>query len=93
MIEWVLSIVSQVALVLLLSPLVTGFNRAFKARVQTRRGPSLIQPYRDLYKLLRKGMVIPDTASWIFTATPIVLFVTTLLASLLRSEERRVGKV
>ena len=83
MIEWVLSIVSQVALVLLLSPLVTGFNRAFKARVQTRRGPSLIQPYRDLYKLLRKGMVIPDTASWIFTATPIVLFVTTLLASLL----------
>jgi formate hydrogenlyase subunit 4 len=83
MIEWVLSIVSQVALVLLLSPLVTGFNRAFKARVQTRRGPSLIQPYRDLYKLLRKGMVIPDTASWIFTATPFVLFVTTLLASLL----------
>ena len=83
MIEWVLSIVSQVALVLLLSPLVTGFNRAFKARVQTRRGPSLIQPYRDLHKLLRKGMVIPVTASWIFTATPIVLFVTTLLASLL----------
>ena len=28
-------------------------------------------------------MVIPDTASWIFTATPFVLFVSTLLASLL----------
>ena len=81
--EWTLSIVLQVVLVLLLSPLVTGFNRAFKARVQTRRGPSLVQPYRDLYKLLRKGMVIPVTASWIFTATPFVLFVTTLLASLL----------
>ena len=83
MIEQALAIVFQVALVLLLSPLITGLNRALKARAQTRRGPSLLQPYRDLYKLLRKGMVIPETASWIFTATPYVLFVTTLLASLL----------
>ena len=83
MIEHAFSIFVHLALVLLLSPLVTGFNRTFKARVQTRRGPGLFQPYRDLYKLLRKGMVIPDTVSWIFTATPFVLFVTTLLASLL----------
>ena len=78
-----LSVLFQVALVLLLSPLITGVNRALKARVQTRRGPSPIQPYRDLYKLLRKGMVIPATASWIFSAVPYVLFLTTLLASLL----------
>jgi formate hydrogenlyase subunit 4 len=83
MIEQTLPILLQVALVLLLAPLVTGFNRLLKARVQTRQGPSLFQPYRDIYKLLRKGMVIPDTASWIFTATPFVVFVTTLLASLL----------
>jgi len=83
MIEKALAVAFQIGLVLLLSPLVTGFNRVLKARAQTRRGPSLLQPYRDLYKLLRKGMVIPDTASWIFTATPFVLFVTTLLASLL----------
>jgi formate hydrogenlyase subunit 4 len=79
----ILQTVFQVALVLLLSPLVTGLNRKLKARVQTRRGPGLLQPYRDLYKLLGKGMVIPDTASWIFSATPFVLFVTVLLASLL----------
>jgi formate hydrogenlyase subunit 4 len=48
-----------------------------------RRGPGLLQPYRDLHKLLRKGMVVPDTASWIFDATPCVLFVTTLLAGLM----------
>jgi formate hydrogenlyase subunit 4 len=83
MIEQVLLVFFHLALVLLLSPLITGFNRVLKARVQTRQGPSLVQPYRDLYKLFRKGMVIPDTASWIFTATPFVLFVTTLLASLL----------
>lgn len=83
MIERTISIFLHLALVLMLSPLITGFNRVLKARVQTRRGPGLFQPYRDLYKLLRKGMVIPDTASWIFAATPFVLFVTTLLASLL----------
>lgn len=73
----------QIALVLLLSPLITGFSRTLKARLQTRRGPGILQPYRDLRKLLQKGMVIPDTASWIFSATPYVLFATTLLAGLL----------
>src|SRR5256884_3544192 len=71
------------ALLLFLSPLIPGFSKALKARIQTRRGPGMFQPYRDLYKLARKGMVIPDTASWIFTATPHVLFGTTLLAGLL----------
>ncbi|HYL77738.1 MAG TPA: respiratory chain complex I subunit 1 family protein [Bryobacteraceae bacterium] len=73
----------QIALVLFLSPLITGFSRTLKARLQARRGAGVFQPYRDLYKLLRKGMVIPDSASWIFSATPYVLFVTTLLAGLL----------
>src|SRR5579864_9548958 len=81
--EEAIAVLAQIALVLFLSPLITGFSRTLKARLQTRRGPGILQPYRDLYKLLRKGMVIPDTASWIFGATPYVLFVTTLLAGLL----------
>jgi formate hydrogenlyase subunit 4 len=76
-------VIAQSALVLLVSPLITGLSRTLKARVQTRRGPGLLQPYRDLHKLFRKGMVIPDTASWIFPTTPYVLFATTLLAGLL----------
>ena len=83
MIERAIQVIAQAALILFLSPLITGFSRTWKARLQTRRGASVWQPYRDLHKLLRKGMVIPDTASWIFTATPHVLFVTTLLAGLL----------
>jgi len=78
-----LTVLAQIVLVLFLSPLITGFSRTWKARLQTRRGPGIFQPYRDLAKLLRKGMVIPDTASWIFGATPYVLFSTTLLAGLL----------
>jgi formate hydrogenlyase subunit 4 len=83
MMERVVTALAQIALVLFLSPLITGFSRTLKARLQTRRGPGILQPYRDLGKLLRKGMVIPDTASWIFSATPYVLFSTTLLAGLL----------
>jgi formate hydrogenlyase subunit 4 len=83
MIGQVAAVIGQTALVLLFSPLITGFGRTLKARLQTRRGPGILQPYRDLHKLLRKGMVIPQTASWIFSATPYVLFATTLLAGLL----------
>jgi formate hydrogenlyase subunit 4 len=83
MIGQIFAVLAQTALLLLLSPLITGFTKALKARFQTRRGPGILQPYRDLWKLARKGMVIPDTASWIFGATPLVLFATTLLAGLL----------
>jgi formate hydrogenlyase subunit 4 len=73
----------QAALILLLSPLIAGYIRTLKARLQTRRGPGVLQPYSDLAKLLRKDMVVADTASWIFSATPYVLFASTLLAGLL----------
>jgi formate hydrogenlyase subunit 4 len=76
-------VLGQVALLLLFSPLITGFAKALKARLQMRQGPPILQPYRDLHKLLRKGMVVPETSSWIFSATPHVLFAATLLAGLL----------
>jgi formate hydrogenlyase subunit 4 len=83
MIGHIAAVIGQTALVLLFSPLITGFSKTLKARLQTRRGPGILQPYRDLHKLLRKGMVIPETASWIFSAAPYVLFATTLLTGLL----------
>jgi formate hydrogenlyase subunit 4 len=78
-----LKIVAQLVLLLMLAPLVSGLIKTLKARLQMRRGPGLLQSYSDLYKLLRKGMVIPNTASWLFSATPYVVFVTTLLAGLM----------
>lgn len=79
----VLNVFLQGLLLLLLSPLLSGLIRTAKARLQTRRGPSPLQPYRDLWRLLRKGMVIPETASPLFAAAPFVVFSTTLLAGLL----------
>ena len=42
----------QLLLVLLLAPLLTGYVRKAKAHLLRRRGPPIVQPYRDLLKLL-----------------------------------------
>src|SRR6201997_3205717 len=65
---------AQMALVLLLSPLLTGLVRKVKARLQRRRGPSLIQPYRDLRRLLGKEAMVADNASWLFRVVPYFVF-------------------
>jgi formate hydrogenlyase subunit 4 len=83
MIERLMENAAQFLILLMLSPLVTGVIRTLKARLQTRRGPGILQPYRDLRKLFSKGIVIPETASWIFTATPWVVFFSTILAGLM----------
>lgn len=83
MIETTLQSLLQLALLLGISPLVSGVIKTLKARLQTRRGPGILQPYYDLHKLFRKGMVMPDSASWLFSATPYVLFVSTLTAGLM----------
>ncbi|WP_119420288.1 respiratory chain complex I subunit 1 family protein [Desertibaculum subflavum] len=73
----------QMALVLALSPLLTGFVRKVKARLLRRRGPSMLQPYRDLLRLLRKEVVLADNASWLFRVTPYLIFAATWVAAAL----------
>jgi formate hydrogenlyase subunit 4 len=72
---------AQMLLVLLLSPLLTGFVRKAKARLQRRRGPPVIQPYRDLVRLMRKEVVLAESASWLFRVIPYVVFAATWVAA------------
>jgi formate hydrogenlyase subunit 4 len=74
---------AQMALVLAAAPLLTGFIRKVKARLMRRRGPSVIQPYRDLLRLLRKEVVLPEDASWLFRATPYIVFAAVWVAAAL----------
>ncbi len=71
----------QVLVILGLAPLLTGIIRKTKARTQKRIGASILQPYYDLLKLVRKDEVISDQASWIFRACPWVNFVTMATAA------------
>jgi len=71
----------QMLLVLLLAPLLTGFVRKIKARLLRRQGPPLLQPYRDLIRLMRKDVVLADNASWLFRVIPYFIFAATWIAA------------
>jgi formate hydrogenlyase subunit 4 len=72
---------AQMLLVLLLSPLLTGFVRKVKARLLRRQGPPLLQPYRDLIRLMRKEVVLAESASWLFRVIPYMVFAGTWVAA------------
>jgi formate hydrogenlyase subunit 4 len=74
---------AQFLLVLAVAPLITGIIRKAKATMQSRRGPSIFQPYRDLRKLLSKGSVVSNDASWVFNITPYVCMAAVGVAALL----------
>jgi formate hydrogenlyase subunit 4 len=72
---------AEMLVVLLLSPLLTGFVRKMKARLLQRQGPPLLQPYRDLIRLMRKDVVLADGASWLFRINPYIIFAGTWVAA------------
>jgi formate hydrogenlyase subunit 4 len=74
---------AQMALVLALAPLLVGFTRKVKAQLLRRRGPPIVQPYRDLARLLRKEVVLAENASWLFRSAPYVMFAATWVAAAL----------
>jgi len=74
---------AQLVLVLLLAPLLTGLVRRLKAHLVGRQGPPLLQPYRELARLLRKDVVLAESASWLFRAAPYLIFATTWVAAAL----------
>ncbi len=71
----------QLVLLLALAPLLTGLVRKLKARLNARIGPSLLQPYRDLLRLLRKEVVLAPNASWLFRVSPYLVFTAIWLAA------------
>jgi len=65
----------------LLAPLLVGWVGKIKARLQNRRGAGILQPARNVYKLLAKETRVAHTASPLFRVTPYVVFVATSLAA------------
>src|SRR5207248_1673991 len=55
---------------LVLAPLLHGLINRTKAFVAGRRGPPLLQPYRDIAKCLRRGAVYGDVTTWLFPLGP-----------------------
>jgi formate hydrogenlyase subunit 4 len=74
---------ASIALLLVLPPLLLGVINKTKAWFAGRVGAPLLQPYRDIWKLLRKGAVYSRTTTWLFRAGPIVSLAAVLCAGLI----------
>jgi len=83
MAERVLYNLLQVLVVIAFAPLVEGVTTRLKEILQSKRGPSILQPYRDLWKLLHKDEIVSDRSSWIFRAAPYVAFAAPVFVTLL----------
>src|SRR6266849_1848204 len=73
----------QMALVVAVAPGILGVTRKVKARLLRRIGPPVLQPYRDLWKLMHKEAVLAHNASWIYRTAPYLIFAATWVAAAL----------
>ena len=73
----------HILLLIVMPPLLLGVINKTKAWFAGRNGPPVLQSYYDIIKLLRKGMVISTTTTWIFIAGPVVTLAAVLLAGML----------
>jgi len=71
----------QPLVALALAPALVGFIRWLKARLQGRRGAPVWQPYFEIRKLFGKEAVVSHTASWLFRATPFIVFGTSVVVA------------
>jgi formate hydrogenlyase subunit 4 len=65
---------TELAIAVLLAPLLTGWVNQCRAWLQNRSGPGLLQPYRTLAKLFEKEVVLAHNASSLFRAAPYFIF-------------------
>jgi formate hydrogenlyase subunit 4 len=73
----------QVVVVTVLSPVLVGFMRQIRVRAEGRAGAGVLQPWRDLRKLLAKDPVRASASSWILVAAPVVLLASSVLVAAL----------
>jgi formate hydrogenlyase subunit 4 len=65
---------TELALAVLLAPLLTGWVNQCRAWLQNRSGPGMLQPYRTLAKLFSKEVVLAHNASSLFRTAPYLIF-------------------
>ncbi len=79
MAEWTIRLIS-IAAYLILAPLagglIAGLDRKITARMQGRKGPSILQPFYDLAKLFSKETLIVNKTQYVYIAC---FFVTMML--------------
>jgi formate hydrogenlyase subunit 4 len=75
--------VLQALILLLVAPVFSGFSRVLRAKIQTRKGPPLMQNYRDIIKLMKRQEVVSEQAGWVFRVAPYASMAAMLLVALM----------
>jgi formate hydrogenlyase subunit 4 len=70
---------TQVVVVAAGGPLLVGVMRQVRARLEGRVGAGVLQPWRDLRKLLRRQPATPTGTGWAFRLAPLLLMGTSLV--------------
>jgi formate hydrogenlyase subunit 4 len=81
--SWLTSIAVYVLHIVAAPLLLIGVIRMFKAKLQGRQGPPLLQPFLDIAKLLGKGETVSSTSFWAFNSAPIVNIATMTAVALM----------
>lgn len=77
---WLLVII-QTWMFVFLAPLLVGWITWLKCHLQNRSAPSLLQPYKNLWRLFHKDVLLPENASLIFRMTPYIIAGVILIAA------------
>lgn len=64
----------EIVMALLLAPLLGGWINQWRAWLQNKSAPGLLQPYRMLHKLFNKESVLAEHASPLFRGAPYIVF-------------------
>ncbi|MEI6859295.1 MAG: respiratory chain complex I subunit 1 family protein [Shewanella sp.] len=80
--EWIALAVVQALIMISLAPLATGFSRVLRAKMHSRKGPGILQDYRDIRKLLRRQDITPNPSGIIFKVMPLILMSSMLLVAM-----------
>lgn len=64
----------QIGFLLVFAPLLHGVLARIEEIIQGKHGPSILQPYYDIWKLFGKDEVVSDESSWVFRFAPLIEF-------------------
>lgn len=76
-----IAVLIRIITIVAAAPLLGGFIRKVKNDLRMRRGAPLLQPYRNMRKLMDKEEVIPRHSSWIFRAAPWIVLAAAVAAA------------
>ena len=71
------------AIFLAAAPLLTGIVNKLKARFSGRLGPTVFQPYIELWRLARKETVYSASAGFVSRVAPVIVWCTAVFSTLL----------